>query len=79
MLVQRWACGCWAGGDAPCGEGSLQVVGSAPSLDCHRDPRFGWPECAEGEPCDLWESSWDSRLACGLALLGLGDGIGFAR
>lgn len=56
-------------------EGSLQVVGSAPSLDRHRDPGFGWPEGAEGEPCVLWESSWDSRPGWHSWALGTASGL----
>lgn len=55
--VGTWALG-WRG--APWG-GSLRAVGSAPSLDHHRDPGFGWPEGAGGETDVLWESSWDRR------------------
>ena len=56
--------------------GSLQVVGSAPSLDHHRDPGSGWPEGAGGEPCVLRESSWDSRPPAGQRSWALGTASG---
>lgn len=70
--VGTWALG-WRG--APWG-GSLQAMGSAPSLDHHRDPGFGWPEGAGGEPCVLWESSWDSRPPAGWRSWALGMASG---
>lgn len=72
MWVPGWW-GCSLGGGLPPG-GGLSPQSGPPQR-----PQDGWPEGAEGEPCVLWESSWDSRPACGLALLDLGDSIGIAR
>lgn len=52
------------------------MVGSAPSLDHHRDPGFGCPEGAGGEPCVLRESSWDSRPPASRRSWALGTALG---